>query len=163
MSLIGHSPWGHITVQTTVEFQISDCGRSRIAETDSRIVMAEQSTHDVVNQARSVGDPSPSDVSALNPINSNAVGDVERIATSTSTHKDYSSESDKLEKPVVADVDVQQNGTEPEENATGTGNVSLCGASTLSFMLIDGEVWRREIENRRWERYCWHSAELGNC
>lgn len=42
---------------------------------DPSIVMAEQSSHDVVNQTRSGGDASPSDVPASKPDNKPAGGD----------------------------------------------------------------------------------------
>jgi hypothetical protein len=45
-------------------------------QADSRIGMAEQSRHDVVNQTRSGGDPSPSDVPASKPDKESAGGDV---------------------------------------------------------------------------------------
>ncbi|OJJ30650.1 hypothetical protein ASPWEDRAFT_121457 [Aspergillus wentii DTO 134E9] len=55
--------------------------------TDSRIVMAEQSSHDVVNQTLSGGDPSPSDVPASTNDKTPAGGDVgETKNTATSTH-----------------------------------------------------------------------------
>lgn len=52
--------------------------------TDSRIVMAEQSNHDVVNQTLSGGDPSPSDVPAstadMTPVGGDA-GETKDTAT----------------------------------------------------------------------------------
>jgi hypothetical protein len=44
---------------------------------DSSIVMADRSIQDVVNQAQSVGDPSPSDVPATTTDNTTTAGDVE--------------------------------------------------------------------------------------
>ena len=53
--------------------------------TDSRIVMAEQSSHDVVNQTRSGGDPSPSDVPASTNDKKPAEGDVGEINHTATT------------------------------------------------------------------------------
>ncbi|KKK22408.1 hypothetical protein ARAM_001433 [Aspergillus rambellii] len=56
--------------------------------TDSRIVMAEQTSHDVVNQTLSGGDPSPSDVPASTTDNQTAGGDVGEINTTATIHTD---------------------------------------------------------------------------
>lgn len=90
--------------------------------------MAEQSTHDVVNQAQSVGDPSPSDVSALKPNDSNAVGDSERTKALINTHETSSSEPDKYCDVDVPDVDPRRNGTVSGDIAPEIGNVGLDGA-----------------------------------
>ncbi len=87
--------------------------------------MAEQSTHDVVNKAQSVGDASPSDVSALKSNDSNAVGDSERTTAQTNTHKTSSSEPEKCRDVDVADVDPRRNGTGSGDIAHENGNVSL--------------------------------------
>jgi hypothetical protein len=51
--------------------------------TDSRIVMAEQNSHDVVNQPLPGGDPSPSGVPASNTDKKPAGGDEGEIHTTT--------------------------------------------------------------------------------
>ncbi|RAL05119.1 uncharacterized protein BO80DRAFT_431651 [Aspergillus ibericus CBS 121593] len=53
--------------------------------TDSRIVMAEQSSHDVVDQTLSGGEPSPSDVPASTTDNKSAGGDVGEFKDTTTT------------------------------------------------------------------------------
>ncbi|KAI9836557.1 MAG: hypothetical protein M1819_001189 [Sarea resinae] len=57
------------------------------SETDSSIVMAEQSAHDVVNQPRSAGDASPSDVTANKTNEPTTVGSVEDLQRSTTNDK----------------------------------------------------------------------------
>lgn len=52
---------------------------------DSRIVMAEQSSHDVVNQTLSGGEPSPSDVPASTNDKTPAGGDVGEIKDTAAT------------------------------------------------------------------------------
>ncbi|GES64409.1 hypothetical protein ATEIFO6365_0008047900 [Aspergillus terreus] len=62
-----------------------------VGPTDSRIVMAEQSSHDVVNQTLSGGEPSPSDVPASTNDKTTAGGDVGEIkdtATATATRSE---------------------------------------------------------------------------
>ncbi|KAK2745496.1 hypothetical protein FQN55_006192 [Onygenales sp. PD_40] len=56
---------------------------NRLGCADSCIVMAEQSSHDVVNQTRSGGELSPSDVPANKPDNFTAGGDVEGVQSTT--------------------------------------------------------------------------------
>lgn len=92
--------------------------------------MAEQSTHDVVNQAQSVGDPSPSDVSALKPNDSNAVGDSERTTALANTHEPSPSEPDKYGDADVAEVDPRRNGTGSGEVAPETRNVRMSRVRT---------------------------------
>lgn len=53
--------------------------------TDSGIVMAEQSSHDVVNQTLSGGEPSPSDVPASTNDKKPAGGDVGEIKDTATT------------------------------------------------------------------------------
>jgi hypothetical protein len=53
--------------------------------TDSRIVMAEQTDHDVVNQTLSGGEPSPSDVPASTNDKKSAGGDVGEIKHTATT------------------------------------------------------------------------------
>ncbi|KAI9871009.1 MAG: hypothetical protein M1830_003537, partial [Pleopsidium flavum] len=125
MSLIGLLPWVQNTIHTTDEAQISDKERSRAAATDSRLVMAEQSIHDVVNQARSVGDPSPSDVSALKPNHSTAVGDNERTTASTDIPEISSSGTDKHPDAIEDDIEPRINGT--AENVDGNGHSARKG------------------------------------
>ena len=127
MSLISHASWATCRTKTTVEYQLSNNERFRIASTDLKLVMAEQSTHDVVTQARSVGDPSPSDVSALKPNDTNAGGDLERTTALTNTHNTSSSEPDKDGDVGVADVD-------PRLNGTGSGDV----APEIEIVSLDG-------------------------
>ncbi|KAI9731381.1 MAG: hypothetical protein M1834_005286 [Cirrosporium novae-zelandiae] len=55
--------------------QKSDERNSSFSKTDPNLVMAEQSVHDVVNQAQSVGDHSPSDVTATTSTTSAVKGD----------------------------------------------------------------------------------------
>ena len=52
---------------------------------DSGIVMAEQSSHDVVNQTLSGGEPSPSDVPASTNVKNTAGGDVGETRYTTTT------------------------------------------------------------------------------
>lgn len=93
--------------------------------------MAEQSTHDVVNQAQSVGDPSPSDVSALNPNYSNALGDSERTTALANTHTTSPSEPDKYRDVDVAEVDPRRNGTGSGAVAPEIGSVSVNRARAI--------------------------------
>lgn len=90
--------------------------------------MAEQSTHDVVNQARSVGDLSPSDVSALKPNDSNVLGDLERTTALTNTHETFSSEPEIHSDVGAAEIVPRPNGIVSEAITPETGNVSLNGA-----------------------------------
>jgi hypothetical protein len=61
----------------------TDDGATSHHLTDSKIVMAEQSSHDVVNQTRSGGELSPSDVLASKPDNYTAGGDVGKVENNT--------------------------------------------------------------------------------
>ena len=118
--------------------------RSCVAVADSRLVMAEQSTRDVVNQARSVGDPSPSDVSALTPNDSNADGDLERTTALANNRETSSSESDKYRDVGVADIHPRLNGSESGDVVPEIGNgketVSLDGAPMLLFLLTVAQL-----------------------
>ena len=62
--------------------------QSSVDLADSRIVMAEQSSHDVVNRTLSGGEPSPSDVPASTNDKKPAggdVGEIQHTATTTTT------------------------------------------------------------------------------
>ncbi|PLB50420.1 hypothetical protein P170DRAFT_424798 [Aspergillus steynii IBT 23096] len=66
---------------------------------DSRIVMAEQSSHDVVNQTLSGGDPSPSDVPASTNDKKPAGGDVGEINhTATTTQSESTTNPARVER-----------------------------------------------------------------
>src|SRR5438046_1827690 len=66
---------------STRERKTDDSETSR--PTDPKIVMAEQSSHDVVNQTRSGGELSPSDVLASKPDNYTAGGDAGGVQNKT--------------------------------------------------------------------------------
>ncbi len=96
--------------------------------------MAEQSTHDVVNQARSVGEPSPSDVSAPKLKDSTAVGDVKRATALTNTHDDLSSET--VESVDIGnDVGLRLNGAVSDGELSEIRNVSSNAASVPAMIL----------------------------
>lgn len=87
---------------------------------DSSIVMAEQSSHDVVTQTRSGGEPSPSDVPASNSDKNTAGGDVGEIKdTATTEHN---------EKHTGAEYDSRSGAAEAAPGADDGGNAS--GRST---------------------------------
>lgn len=71
----------HSTSPAYLEEKSNDHGETSCHLTDSDIVMAEQSHHDVVNQTRSDGDPSPSDVPASTSSNQDTGGDVKGVTT----------------------------------------------------------------------------------
>ncbi|GAB1195237.1 hypothetical protein APSETT444_004492 [Aspergillus pseudonomiae] len=82
--------------------------------TDSRIVMAEKSSHDVVNQTLSGGEPSPSDVPASTNDKKPAGGDVGEIK--------YTATTTQLETITNAEQgthDTSLSETYSEKNATG--------------------------------------------
>ncbi|KAJ9395041.1 hypothetical protein DTO282F9_8029 [Paecilomyces variotii] len=90
---------------------------------DSSIVMAEQSSHDVVTQTRSGGEPSPSDVPASNSDKNTAGGDVGEIKdTATTEHN---------EKHTGAEYDSRSGAAEAAPGADDGGNAS--GRSTADF------------------------------
>ncbi|THC99536.1 hypothetical protein EYZ11_000996 [Aspergillus tanneri] len=89
--------------------------------TDSRIVMAEQSSHDVVNQTLSGGDPSPSDVPASTNDKQPAGGDVGEIKhTATTIETETTSSTTQGERRSDPDLSVQKNepGTDTERLST---------------------------------------------
>ena len=63
--------------------------------TDSRIVMAEQSSHDVVDQTLSGGDPSPSDVPASTTDKRSAGGDAGEFKDTATTTQPETNASDQ--------------------------------------------------------------------
>ena len=72
---------------------------------DSRIVMAEQNGHDVVNRTLSGGEPSPSDVPASTNDKTPAGGDVGEIRdTATTTQPDTKTNAqEKYEERIAGD------------------------------------------------------------
>ena len=82
--------------------------------TDSRIVMAEQSSHDVVNQTLSGGETSPSDVPASTNDKKPAGGDVGEIKhTATNTQLQTITNAEQ------GTHDTSSSETYNEKNATG--------------------------------------------
>lgn len=71
----------HSTSPAYLEEKSNDDGETSCHLADSGIVMAEQSNHDVVNQTRSGGDLSPSDVPASTSSNQDTRGDVNGVTT----------------------------------------------------------------------------------
>lgn len=87
---------------------------------DSSIVMAEQSSHDVVTQTQSGGEPSPSDVPASNSDKNTAGGDVGEIKdTATTEHN---------ERHTNAEYDSRASAVDAGPGADDGGNAS--GRST---------------------------------
>ncbi|BAE57159.1 unnamed protein product [Aspergillus oryzae RIB40] len=82
--------------------------------TDSRIVMAEQSSHDVVNQTLSGGEPSPSDVPASTNDKKPAGGDVGEIKH-TATH----TQLETITNAEQGTLDTSLSETYNENNAAG--------------------------------------------
>ncbi|KAL1875566.1 hypothetical protein Plec18167_005502 [Paecilomyces lecythidis] len=90
---------------------------------DSSIVMAEQSSHDVVTQTQSGGEPSPSDVPASNSDKNTAGGDVGEIKdTATTEHN---------ERHTNAEYDSRASAVDAGPGADDGGNAS--GRSTADF------------------------------
>ncbi|KAE8354623.1 hypothetical protein BDV28DRAFT_130503 [Aspergillus coremiiformis] len=82
--------------------------------TDSRIVMAEQSSHDVVNQTLSGGESSPSDVPASTNDKKSAGGDVGEIKhTATTTQSETNTNAEQ------GTQETKPSETSNEKNATG--------------------------------------------
>ncbi|KAL4896233.1 hypothetical protein BDV59DRAFT_191434 [Aspergillus ambiguus] len=108
--------------------------------TDSRIVMAEQSSHDVVNQTLSGGEPSPSDVPASTNDKTTAGGDVGEIkdtATATATQSEPKANGIQGEQRVgSSESPLQRN--EPERDPTQP--------STDTSKLGPGPVESRALE-----------------
>lgn len=88
--------------------------------TDSSIVMAEQSSHDVVTQTRSGGEPSPSDVPASNSDKNTAGGDVGEIKDTATT--EYN------ERPTNTEHDLKLDAVDAAPGVDDAGNAS--GRST---------------------------------
>lgn len=87
--------------------------------------MAEQSTRDVVNKARSVGDPSPTDVSAPNTNHSTAAGEEKSTRALTDNLDTLTNASENSQRVAASHTGPQINGTDPTDDATGVENVSL--------------------------------------
>lgn len=79
---------------------------------DSDIGMAEQSNHDVVNQTRSGGDPSPSDVPASTSSKQDTGGDVNGIIT---------------KNQLSSNADQELGSSYSESTATGSGATFTSG------------------------------------
>jgi hypothetical protein len=90
--------------------------------TDSGIVMAEQSSHDVVNQTLSGGEPSPSDVPASTKDNISAGGDVGETQHTTATTQTTTETNDPQSQPEpsASDSSLAKNETENESERPST-------------------------------------------
>lgn len=108
----------------------ADNDRHRRTIAGSTLVMAEQSAHDVVNQARSVGDSSPSDVPALQSNKSNAFGDGENTTILTATSENLPKEANNRKAVESIVIPVVQ-GAESKDSATSYGGVSSNGLSIV--------------------------------
>jgi hypothetical protein len=90
--------------------------------TDSGIVMAEQSSHDVVNQTLSGGEPSPSDVPASTKDKISAGGDVGETQHTTATTQTTTETNDPQSQPEpsASDPSLAKNVTENDSERPST-------------------------------------------
>ncbi|KAF4244449.1 hypothetical protein CNMCM6805_008701 [Aspergillus fumigatiaffinis] len=90
--------------------------------TDSGIVMAEQSSHDVVNQTLSGGEPSPSDVPASTKDKISAGGDVGETQHTTATTQTTTETNDpqRQPEPSASDSSLAKNRTENDSERPST-------------------------------------------
>ncbi|EAW18277.1 uncharacterized protein NFIA_082240 [Aspergillus fischeri NRRL 181] len=90
--------------------------------TDSGIVMAEQSSHDVVNQTLSGGEPSPSDVPASTKDKISAGGDVGETRHTTATTQTTTETNDPQSQPEpsASDSSLEKNETENDSERPST-------------------------------------------
>lgn len=94
--------------------------------TDSRIVMAEQSSHDVVNQTLSGGDPSPSDVPASTNDKKPAGGDVGEInhTATTTTQSETTTNTARTDQMEGSDFLAHKNEAGPDMERPTTVSLS---------------------------------------
>ncbi|KAF5866688.1 hypothetical protein ETB97_010783 [Aspergillus alliaceus] len=91
--------------------------------TDSRIVMAEQSSHDVVNQTLSGGEPSPSDVPASTNDKKSAGGDVGEIKHTATTQPETDTNAEQGTQETGTSETLNKNhatGKDVEQSTTDT-------------------------------------------
>lgn len=93
--------------------------------TDSRIVMAEQSSHDVVNQTLSGGEHSPSDVPASTNDKTTAGGDVGEIKDTATATQTESKPNDQQGESKTQPTDIQGQKHETGKDATQPSTVSV--------------------------------------
>ncbi|KAF7591114.1 hypothetical protein BBP40_001950 [Aspergillus hancockii] len=96
-----------------------------VGPTDSRIVMAEPTGHDVVNQTLSGGEPSPSDVPASTNDNKSAEGDVGEIkhtATTTTQSETRTDVEQGTQRTGASETLAEKNtfGSDMEQSSTDT-------------------------------------------
>ncbi|PWY92892.1 hypothetical protein BO70DRAFT_367865 [Aspergillus heteromorphus CBS 117.55] len=98
--------------------------------TESRIVMAEQSSHDVVNQTLSGGEPSPSDVPASTTDKTPAGGDVGEFKdTATTTPPGTNTSAQQGERKMDAAEQLGQNGAAKDADQPPSVSVADMDAS----------------------------------
>ncbi|PYH94106.1 hypothetical protein BO71DRAFT_477077 [Aspergillus ellipticus CBS 707.79] len=102
--------------------------------TESRIVMAEQSSHDVVNQTLSGGGPSPSDVPASTTDKTPAGGDAGELKdTATTTLPGTNTSAQQGERKMGTAEQLEQNGK--VKDADQPPNVSVADMDASSYLL----------------------------
>lgn len=115
--------------------------------------MAEQTSHDVVNQTRSGGEPSSSDVPASKTVNNSAEGDVGRI---TKVELNLQDKSSTTEQPLR---DTTTMDTSEAEKSFGEANKVRKKGTTERQTRTEFLIFYRTLEDRdrpRWRREHWN-------